>query len=183
MQVSPATAAAPHPRVLDFPGLYADQKRFLWRVLLRLGVPRSDAPDAAQEVFVIAHKKLSTFDGTSSPRTWLFGIARRVAADWRKRAHVKREEPSAKLPEQSTPAAQTAEVEARQARALLERALEQLSDEQRAVFVLFELEEWPMAEVAQAAACPLQTAYSRLHAARKVLDEIAASLRKPWDVP
>jgi RNA polymerase sigma-70 factor (ECF subfamily) len=49
--------------------------------------------------------------------------------------------------------------------------LEHLDDEKREVFVLYELEELSMKEVATVCDCPLQTAYSRLRAARKILLE------------
>ncbi len=52
---------------------------------------------------------------------------------------------------------------------MLDEALDQLDDDKRAVFVLFELEQMPMVDVAEAAGCPLQTAYSRLYAARKIV--------------
>ena len=184
MEVFPSAAAERPPSTAPpFAQLYGEQKRFVWRLLLRLGVPRADAPDAAQEVFLVAHRKLGTFNGTSTVRTWLFGLTRRVAADFRKRAHVRRETVTSTVPEQASAAGQGEALEQRQARQLLEQALDQFSEEQRAIFVLYELEEWSMTEIAEAVGCPLQTAYSRLHAARKVLDQVAVSLRRPWDVP
>jgi RNA polymerase sigma-70 factor (ECF subfamily) len=53
----------------------------------------------------------------------------------------------------------------------LRRLLDTLDDDKRQVFVLYELEELSMKEVAEACGCPLQTAYSRLHAARRLLLE------------
>jgi RNA polymerase sigma-70 factor (ECF subfamily) len=49
------------------------------------------------------------------------------------------------------------------------RLLARLDDDQRAVFVLYEMEGLSMPEVAEALGCPQTTAYSRLYAARKVL--------------
>jgi RNA polymerase sigma-70 factor (ECF subfamily) len=54
-------------------------------------------------------------------------------------------------------------------------ALEELDDAQREVTVLFEIEQLPMAEVAALLGVPLQTAYSRLYAGRRLL---AAHLSK-----
>ena len=100
----------------------------------------------------------------------------RVAADYRKRAHVRKETPVAELPEAASPPGQLDAVERRQARALLDRALAELDDDKRRVFVLFELEDWPMAEVAKAVGCPVQTAYARLYAAREQVQAKAARL-------
>jgi RNA polymerase sigma-70 factor (ECF subfamily) len=49
---------------------------------------------------------------------------------------------------------------------MLHAVLRRLSDEKRETFILYELEELPMVEVAEVLDCPLPTAYSRLHAAR-----------------
>ncbi len=61
---------------------------------------------------------------------------------------------------------------------LLMRALEQLDDDRRAVFVLYEIEGLSIAEVAAALGCPLQTAYSRLRAGRTVVTGIFAKAAK-----
>jgi RNA polymerase sigma-70 factor (ECF subfamily) len=76
--------------------------------------------------------------------------------------------------EPSAAATQHAQLEEREALALGYRLLERLPPLQRQVFVLYEVEDMSMAEVAQALDCPLQTAYSRLHKAReRVLAEVA----------
>jgi RNA polymerase sigma-70 factor (ECF subfamily) len=58
-----------------------------------------------------------------------------------------------------------------EARSTLRRALGELDDAKRDVFVLYEIEGLTMREVCEILDCPLQTAYSRLHAARKILAE------------
>jgi len=162
-----------------FSDVYRENVAFVWRSLRRLGVSERDVDDVCQEVFVIVHRKLSTFDATAAMRTWLFGIARRVAADHRKRAHVRRETlagPSEIFVNQPCPSDESDAFELRRARAVLDEILDELDDAKRAVFVLFELEEMPMSEVAKAVECPLQTAYSRLAAARKQVE--SAMLRR-----
>lgn len=169
-----------------FSELYRENVAFVWRSLRRLGVCERDVDDVCQEVFVIVHRKLATFDATATMRTWLFGIARRVAADHRKRAHVRREMlavPSelevsqARSPDQSEP------MELRRARAILDEILDELDEAKRAVFVLFELEEMAMSEVAKAVECPLQTAYSRLAAARKQVESAVLRRQRRGGVP
>jgi RNA polymerase sigma-70 factor (ECF subfamily) len=59
--------------------------------------------------------------------------------------------------------------EARRIRTEIASLLGRLDDEKRTVFVLYELEELSMSQVAGVVGCPLQTAYSRLHAARKAM--------------
>jgi RNA polymerase sigma-70 factor, ECF subfamily len=161
--------------VPSFEQIFVDHAPFAWRALRRLGVHAADVEDVCQEVFMIVHRRLGTFEGRSSIQTWIYGICVRVAADYRKRAHRRHESPSEDLPELSAGANQHAELEDHQARALLDATVRTLDDDKRAVFVLFELEELPMAEVAVAVGCPLQTAYARLYAARAIVE---AALRR-----
>jgi RNA polymerase sigma-70 factor (ECF subfamily) len=157
--------------------LFREHAAYVWRALRRLGVADVDAEDACQEVFVTVHRRLSTFEGRSSVRTWIYGICIRVAADYRKRVSVRREVSSNHPPDQAVPAQQETAVVVREARALLDRLLDLLDDDKRAAFVLYEIEELPLREVAEALGCPLQTAFSRLQAARREIEDALARLR------
>lgn len=165
-ELPPAVAHA----VPSFAEVYRDYAAFLWRALRRLGVREADVEDVCQEVFLVVHRKLGDFAHRSSLRTWLYSIAIRCAADYRRRAHVKREAPTSDVLDASMDAPQPASVADRQARIVLDEILDTLDEAKRAVFVLYELEELTMAEVAEAVCCPLQTAYSRLHAARDAFE-------------
>jgi RNA polymerase sigma-70 factor (ECF subfamily) len=136
-----------------------------------LGVPEKDVQDQSQEVFVAVFRGLAGFAGRSALRTWIYGICVRVASNHRRRAHVRRERSVSEPPEQTSPADQLELFEQRQGHPALRRLLDTLDDDKRQVFVLYELEELSMKEVAEACGCPLQTAYSRLHAARRLLLE------------
>jgi RNA polymerase sigma-70 factor, ECF subfamily len=146
---------------------------FVLRILRRLGVPRSDRDDLLQEVFFIVHRKLPEYDGRASFRAWLYGICVRTVSTWRRSARVRRQESQeyGDLEERESQVAINPEhtAESRRACAELEALLGRLDEEKRTVFVLYELEDLPMTEVAQAVGCPLQTAYSRLHAARRAM--------------
>ena len=159
--------ARPAPSTAD---VFHAHAPFVWRVLRRLGVTDADADDACQEVFVTVHRKLGDFEGRSSVRTWVYGICVRTASDYRKRQRGRREFPSEVLMDHPVDAPQEDDMALRQARATLDRILDRLDGDKRAVFVLYEIEELPMNEIAAALECPLQTAYSRLHAARKDVD-------------
>lgn len=165
--VSPQTLPAPTAATPTFQDVYRGHAAFVWRVVQRLGVPRADAEDVTQEVFVVVHKKLATFAQRSTVETWLYGIAYRAASEYRRRAHVRRELPT-EAPDRGSAEAQQPELlDRRRARETLDAILDTLDDDKRAVFVFYEIEELPMNEVADILGCPLQTAYSRLHAARE----------------
>lgn len=165
-----AGAAGDDAPAICFRTAYDEHVRFVWRSVRRLGVHPADVEDACQEVFLVVHKKLDTFDRDRSLRAWIFGIALRIAAKYRRRAHARYEQAEA-APEDRAKASSAPDqadgVQKRQAMERLDRILSELNDSQRAVFMLYELEQLPMNEVATLVDCPLQTAYSRLHAARK----------------
>jgi RNA polymerase sigma-70 factor (ECF subfamily) len=155
-------------------GIVQDHGQFVWRALRHLGVRESDVEDACQDVFLVAHRRLADFRGDSTLRTWVYGICVRVASEHRRRAHVRREVLDSEPPMVAQPAEQVDQVERRESVELLARILDRVDDDKRAVFVLYEIEELTMKEVAQAVGCPLQTAYSRLHAARRLVSEAIA---------
>ena len=164
---APPPVPAPVPTLAE---IFREYGPFVWRGLRRLGVPESDVEDVCQEVFVVVHRKLGDFEGRSSLRTWIYGICARTASDYRRSGRVRREIVTDAPPDAPQEGAQHDTVALKQARATLDRILDELDDDKRSVFVLYEIEELTMAEVAEAIGCPLQTAYSRLHAARKVVE-------------
>jgi len=151
---------------------------FAWRALRRLGIPEADVEDVCQEVFVVVHRKLGDFEGRSSLKTWIYGICARTASDYRRSGRVRREIVTDAPPEHAHDGGQQDAIALRQARAALDRILDELDDDKRAVFVLYEIEELSMAEVSEALGCPVQTAYSRLHAARKIVEAGIAKARQ-----
>ena len=153
----------------SFREVFHAQARFVWRSLLALGVGEADVPDASQHVFLVVHEKLDRLEPGCSVRTFVYGVCLRIASDFRRRAHVRRERPYAEPPEQVSPPTQEDRLSHVQALAALQGVLDRLDPAQRDVFVLYELEEIGMSDVARAVGCPLQTAYSRLHAARKAV--------------
>lgn len=168
----PLVAAQKAPvKAADFAQIFTDLAPFAWRVLRRLGVAEADVEDVCQEVFLVVHRRLDDFEGRGSLRAWVFGICLRAASEYRRRPHRRREEATDSPPETSIPAPQDEELDRRRALALLDAALDELDDDKRAVFILYEIEHAPMQDVAQALGCPLQTAYSRLHAARRKVEE------------
>jgi RNA polymerase sigma-70 factor (ECF subfamily) len=160
----PAAALAGETPALLFEDVYAAHFRGVWRTLRRLGVKDAQLDDAAQDVFVVVHKKLGAFDGRSL-RGWLYAIAVRVASDYRRGVAVRR---SVALPETVTdPAPDPARVsELHDSVRLLHALLEELPGEQRTVFVLAELEELTVPEISEALGANPNTVYSQKRAAR-----------------
>jgi RNA polymerase sigma-70 factor (ECF subfamily) len=154
-----------------FSDILREHAPYVWRALRYLGVPERDLEDGCQEVFMVVHRKIAGFKGRSTIRTWLYGISLRVAAGYRRSARQRHEMLLPSVPEVSIRPPQEDRAERRLAHDRLVRLLALLDDDKREVFVLFEVEQFTIREVAQLVGCPLQTAYSRLHAAREILQE------------
>ncbi len=155
--------------------IVSEHAGFVWRALLHLGVDESQLKDTSQEVFLVAMRKLDGFEERSSMQTWLYGICRHLAANARRRASHRHELVTDELPESIMMPAQEGALWAKRAHAKLVRALESLDEEPRSVFILFEIEQLTMEEIAAATHAPLRTCYSRLEAARR---HVHAQLRR-----
>ena len=151
-----------------FSAVYAAELRWVWRTLWRLGVRERDLEDVAHDVFVVVHRKLADYDPQRPLRPWLFGICFRTALDRRRKSSHKNEIPTEREDNVADAAAvdATALIERNQSKALVHKALATLPLEQRAVFVLHELEGQSIPECAAILEAPLNTLYSRLRLAR-----------------
>ncbi|MGH1342155.1 MAG: RNA polymerase sigma factor [Nannocystales bacterium] len=158
-------SVAAHASEPEFSEVYRSHYDFVWRCVRRLGVPASLVDDATQEVFVIVHRRLSSYDPRTPMRGWLFGILRKVAASQRRRA--KRVAPVPSSVRSSADSDPEAALARREAADWVERFLATLDEEQRAVFVLAECEGVPVVELADTLGIKLNTAYSRLRLARR----------------
>ena len=159
----PHNSATPLPPQLR--EVFEEHGPFVCRSLRYLGVHEADLDDLLQEVFLVVYQRLSDYEEKGRVRAWLYSICTRVAYGHRRKLVRRRE--SAAVSEEAIAPTQLDKVEDREALELGWQLLSQLPPQQREVFVLYEVEDMPMAEIAQALDCPLQTAYSRLHKARE----------------
>jgi RNA polymerase sigma-70 factor (ECF subfamily) len=178
------TGAEPMPTAaaavgLSFREVHERHADFVWRSLQRLGVRAMDLEDQMQEVFIVAHRRLASFDGSSELTTWLFGICLRVAVAHRRRAHVRRETTThdGEPPEPGESSDPEQSALEREARDELEALLSGLDLEKRAVFVMFEIEGFTAPEIANVMGTPVGTVYSRLATARGEVEKAAARSR------
>ena len=159
--------------------IYREHFAFVWRSLLRLGVPERDLEDAVQDVFVVVHAKLHEFDFENRVSTWLYAICLRVASDRRRSARARYEVlAAADAPPASEPlAGDSVQVLESHHRRMLRLALDALPLEQRAVFTLFELDGLDGDEIAMLLSVPVATVHSRLRLARETVRRTLARLR------
>lgn len=162
-----------------FGTIYQNYFDLVWRTLRRYGVPDASVDDAMQDVFVVVHTQLANFEGRSSLRTWMFGIARRVARDHRPSARARARAEGVgvdtleALPDVASKSP-LATLEAIEGARLLESLLGALSPKKREAFILVELEQMTVLEASQALGLNSNTISSRVRAARQELEHALA---------
>lgn len=157
---------------------YSQYFDFVWASTLRLGVSAAAIDDVVQEIFIVIHAKLADLRQPQSLRSWIYGIVRRTVSDHHRSQRTKAafgaalaQELEVQRPSSPTPLDLTEQGD--QVR-LLWTILEGIDPLKREVFVLAELEEMSAPEIAEALEIPLNTAYSRLRAARQAFEEAVA---------
>lgn len=163
--------------VPSFQVVYRTHFELVWSTARRLGVPPDAMDDVVQEVFIVVHNKLDTLERPEALRSWIYSIARRTVSGYHRARRnriplgvqpgVEREA----ISQEPTPLAQTetsAELQ------MLMDLLAELDEPKREVFALVEIEELSVPEAAEALGVPLNTAYSRLRAARQAFDAALA---------
>ena len=181
MSVAASLPSGDRRTELDFDHVYQQNLRFVWRALVASGVPEWRLEDAAQDVFAAVHARLGEFEGRSKLTTWLYGIARHVALDHIRKAARERRRARELFVKvgagEGAPSSPEEEVGAAQARRLLLDLLDRIQPTLREVFVLVELEQVPVREVAAMLAIKENTAWSRLRLARAEFERQVARVR------
>ena len=177
-------AGATRPTAADLTPrrLYDSHLSFVWRNLRRLGVPDAILEDATQDVFLVVHRRWDSFDARwSSVETWLFGILLRVARNHRRSLRRRAwavPSPGEVVEVVPSPAAGPADLVARrEALALLDRLLDTLDEDKRAIIVLVDIEQLSVPQAAESLEVNVNTAYWRLRMARAQLRKSLARIR------
>jgi len=172
---STSESDAVRPRTVAFQAIFNAESSYVWKTLKRLGVPDRDLEDIAHDVFMTVHRRFDDYDTTRPIRPWLFGISYRTASRYRDLARNQREVMGDTVEVvDETPTAEE-QLVAHQARQLLTKALDAVDFDQRAAFVMHDIDGYSVPEIATALSIPLNTVYSRLRLAR---ERIKGSLQR-----
>lgn len=152
---------------------FREHYAFIHRTLAALGVAATQVDDAAQEVFLVLLRRQDDVDRRLPLRAWLYGVARRVAHDFR-RAEARRSRRIRAAPAPDPAPTPEHALARREASGFIAAFLDGLDEEQREVFVLVELEGLSAPEVVDYTGIKLNTVYSRLRRARRRLEDALA---------
>lgn len=151
-----------------FRQFFRENLDYVVKSLRRLGVSDGDCEDVAHELFLAVHQRFSEVDPSRPARPYLFAFARRYASAYRTCARIRYEGhggPPSDKPD-SSPRAEEA-MARREDHELVYAALDELDAERREVFVMFEIDERTLEDVAKELEIPTTTAVSRLRLARR----------------
>jgi RNA polymerase sigma-70 factor (ECF subfamily) len=167
---------SPAPRTgVAFDSVYDQHVDFVWRCARRLGIPETSLEDVTQDVFLVVHRRLGHFDGRVQVRGWLFGIVAKVVRDYRRRFRRKGaacvaydEATDAQISQSAEPSVTPhAVAEHYETVRVLYELLDELDEEKREVWMLAQLEEMSMPEIAECLGINVNTVAARLRAARR----------------
>jgi RNA polymerase sigma-70 factor (ECF subfamily) len=146
----------------------------VWRSLRALGVPPAALDDATQDVFLVVQRRYAEFEQRSSMKTWLFGIAYRVASNVRRASRRRPTEPLPPELSSSRPGPHEL-TERAEAAAFVDEFLNRVDEAQRAAFTACVLEQMTVPEAAEALGVNVNTLSSRVRAVRaKFMAAVAA---------
>jgi RNA polymerase sigma-70 factor, ECF subfamily len=169
----PAREAGARAQAPSFDSIYDTHVDRVFRMLRRIGVPESSLEDAVQDVFITAFRRMDSFEGRSSLSTWLCGVATQTARNYRRHARRHPETPTEGAGEDAPTSAPSPERELETSEALrvLLALLDELDEDKREVFVLVELEQIPVPEIASMLGLNTNTVYARVRAARAAFEQ------------
>lgn len=159
------------PNPAQFEQLYGLYFEFTWRVLRHLGVRAAALDDAVQEVWLVVYQRLAGFEGRSTLKTWLFGIAMNVARNTRRAEDRRVRQLLAPEPVHDSPPDPEMEHLGREAWQRVQRFLSTLDEERRAIFVCSLLESLPAQQTAEATGVDVTTVYQRVRTLRQAFKQ------------
>jgi len=164
----------------SFREVYEAHGPFVWRICQRMRVREMNIEDVAQDVFLVVHRRLDSYDPRVPIRSWLYGIVTRVVADHRKRFRRK-DAPLSPMDSErnlgvetfasSAPAPEQM-AEASEALSLIESLLAKLPEERRETLVLARLYEMTVPEIAAVIGGNENTIYSRLRTGEREFEAL-----------
>jgi RNA polymerase sigma-70 factor, ECF subfamily len=163
---------------LDFEGLYREHGPEMSRWVRRLW-GRRDAEDVLHDVLLVVQRRLPEFRRESTLKTWLYGLTARVVIDRRRKERWRRLLFRRALPElqleRSSAETPLHGAEREQAARIVYSILDQLSERDRMLLIMFELEDLPIAQIGEVLAISENNAWVSLHRARARFRKIYAA--------
>lgn len=165
------TDEAPVPQTLA--EVYRRYSGFVWRMVRRHGIPDAVVEDVMQEVFIVVHRRLREYDGRAAMTTWLYHLTRGVVSNYKRGRSREEKRLSLVRPSGGQGLDPETQTERQRAAGFVRRFLATLDEDKRRIFELVDIEGLAVTEAAELCGIKLNTAYSRLRAARQAFSAAA----------
>lgn len=158
-----------------FEALYAQHKRRVFSLCLRMTGDHAQAEDFTQEAFLQLYRKIASFRGESAFSTWLHRLTVNIVLmHWRKKGLIEVSleetlEPQSEDGPKKDIGKRDDVLHGSVDRMTLEQAIESLSPGYRIIFVLHDIEGYEHNEIAEMLGCSIGNSKSQLHKARMKL--------------
>ena len=165
------------PRAFDT--IVEKYEQRVYAIALRMTGNVEDARDTMQEVFISALRALRSFRGDAQLSTWIHRVAVNASLDMLRKRKRHATHPLEEAGDRRSDEVEPEEAAASAARAVeVQRALQNVSEDYRAVLVLHDLQDLDYAQTAAALDIPVGTVKSRLHRARTEMAVLLGHLRE-----
>jgi RNA polymerase sigma factor (sigma-70 family) len=162
----------------------------LYRVARGIGVPNEECDDVIQQAYIQAYLKLPQFRGESSFTTWLTRILinqslmflRKQRPSVSETGEIEGLKEEATNATQNKPATPESEMIKRELRTVLEQAIEQLPEDHRVVYIMREVEEMSVRDIATSLDISESNVKVRMHRARKLLQDKLRDYLEPSEI-
>lgn len=164
-----------------FEALVTRHSHRLWAVALRTMRNPEEAADALQDAYISAFRRADSFRGDAAVTTWLHRIVVNACLDRIRRNKTRRTDPLPENPDRAVELGiipESDDLEIKERRADVARALGQINADQRAALVLVDMEGYSVEEAAQILGCAVGTVKSRCSRGRARLLPLLAHLRE-----
>ncbi len=159
---------------MGFETTFRERYPLVCRLVRGFGVDPAMVEDAAQEVFIVLYRRRDEL-GTELPTALLYGVARRVSANVRRKEHRRKD--GARLDDHRLVAVGSSaeeRLELRSRAAVVGAAVDGLDDGKRCAFVMVEIEGMSVKDFAAEFGLNVNTAHARLRAARLAVERAVA---------
>jgi len=163
----------------------------LYRIARGMGVPNAECDDIIQQTYIQAYLKMPQFRGESAFTTWLTRILINQSLMFLRKQRPSVSEDGALegmeadapvSPTSEKPSTPESEMIKGELRVVLEQAIEQLPDDHRVVYIMREVEEMSVREIASALGITESNVKVRMHRARKLLQDHLRSYLEPSEI-
>ena len=164
-----------------FAPLVDKHKDLVFTIVLRITSSREDAEEVAQDVFLKAYRKISSFKGDSKFSTWLYRIAFNEAVSFTRKKSlvtVELDEKVTEIEDEEYGSYELMGLDHREQKTLIEKTMAELDELESVMITLYYTEDCSVEEISNITGLSLSNVKVKLHRTRKKMHKIMDRILK-----